>query len=280
MKEVLIFGASGYGKRVMYSLDDREYRVNAFIDNNKEIQGSSVLGIPVIAPEEVEKYNFDIIILSTAIYETEMKAQLISLGVLEDKVVAYQPHSSGIFWQDNRFTMLRACIDEIIRNNVKGSMAELGVYKGEFAQCMNRFLPDRKLYLFDTFEGFDARDKHDKDSILLNSPNFNDTSITKVLVKMISPNNVIIKKGYFPETAIGLEEKYCLVSLDADLYMPILKGLEYFYPRLEHGGYIFVHDFDTIGWPGVKPAVIEYCSQNSISYVPILDRGSSVIITK
>lgn len=141
-------------------------------------------------------------------------------------------------------------------------------------------MPDKRLYLFDTFEGFDGRDKHFKDNVLLNSPGFNDTCISEVLAKMVSPQNVIIRKGYFPDTLNGLEDKFCLVSLDADLYLPILKGLEYFYPRLERGGYIFVHDFDSISWPGVKLAVTEYCIQNNISYVPILDRGGSVIITK
>ena len=33
--------------------------------------------------------------------------------------------------------------------------SELGVYRGRFARCINRLLPDRKLYLFDSFQGFD-----------------------------------------------------------------------------------------------------------------------------
>ena len=39
-----------------------------------------------------------------------------------------------------------------------GSVAECGVYKGEFASVINRCFYDRKLYLFDIFEGFDLRD--------------------------------------------------------------------------------------------------------------------------
>lgn len=97
---------------------------------------------------------------------------------------------------------------------------------------------------------------------------------------MVSPENVAVRKGYFPATAAGLEDTFCFVSLDTDLYKPIMEGLEYFYPRLEHGGYIFVHDFDKPNWPGVTTAVREYCDREKISYVPILDRGNSVIITK
>jgi hypothetical protein len=39
-----------------------------------------------------------------------------------------------------------------------GALAELGVYKGNSAKILHLASPMRKLYLFDTFEGFDARD--------------------------------------------------------------------------------------------------------------------------
>ena len=39
---------------------------------------------------------------------------------------------------------------------VPGAAAELGVYRGFFARCINRLLPERKLYLFDSFEGFSS----------------------------------------------------------------------------------------------------------------------------
>ena len=37
---------------------------------------------------------------------------------------------------------------------VPGAAAELGVYRGFFARCINQLMPQRKLYLFDSFEGF------------------------------------------------------------------------------------------------------------------------------
>lgn len=37
-------------------------------------------------------------------------------------------------------------------------MAELGVYKGKFAVEINKLFPYKKLYLFDTFEGFFSQD--------------------------------------------------------------------------------------------------------------------------
>lgn len=178
--------------------------------------------------------------------------------------------------------MLRRCIEEIKENKINGNLAELGVYKGEFSKYFNRYFPKRKLYLFDTFSGFNEKDDDEQDIWLDSNHKFTDASVLDVLGKMRNPESCIIRKGYFPDTAKGLEnETYCLVSLDADLYKPTLAGLSYFYPRLVTGGYIFIHDFGTYAWGhGVRSAVREYCSKNSISYVPILDRCGSVIITK
>lgn len=281
MKKVIIFGASGYGKKALYSLDEKEYETIAFIDNHKELQGEKFNGIMIESPTEISKYNYDYIIISKAIYDQEMRKQLLELGVDEKKIISFQPNYSQIDWQETRYAMLRICIEQIINKKVPGNMAELGVYKGDFAQYLNRYLPDKKLYLFDTFEGFHETEIQKNDRVIINSMrNFKDTCTEEVLSKMIYRDNVITKKGYFPDTVKDVEDRFCFVSLDADLYSPILNGLEYFYPRLEHGGYIFVHDFGTLYWRGCTEAVNEYCTRNNISYVPILDSCLSIVITK
>ena len=65
---------------------------------------------------------------------------------------------------------------------------------------------------------------------------FSDTSIDIVLSKLLNSERCFIKKGFFPETAKGVETNFAFVSLDVDLFAPTLAGLEYFYPRLERGG--------------------------------------------
>ena len=44
---------------------------------------------------------------------------------------------------------------------------------------------------------------------------------------MTYPNNCIIKKGFFPDTAIGRGTIF-FVSIDVDLYNPIYNALEFF----------------------------------------------------
>jgi O-methyltransferase len=181
-----------------------------------------------------------------------------------------------------RYTTLELCCNEIKRNNVNGNLAELGVYKGDFAKRVNQLFPDKKLYLFDTFEGFDEKDisTEKQSNFSSGDQDFSDTSVELVLGKMKYRDNCIIKKGFFPDSAVGVNDKFCFVSIDADLYEPILAGLKFFYPKLESKGYIFVHDFNNDLYKGAKKAVLEFCNAYSVNYLPIPDSGGTAIITK
>ena len=55
--------------------------------------------------------------------------------------------------------------------------------------------------------------------------NFADTSLEKVKARLNS-EKFLFHKGYFPETAKGLDnEPFALVNMDADLYNPTKTGL-------------------------------------------------------
>lgn len=177
---------------------------------------------------------------------------------------------------------LELIVHEIKKKNVEGATAELGVYKGKFARFINGHFPDKKMYLFDTFEGFDEKDKNIEVEKNYSGADqdFKNTSVNAVLSIMPHPENIIIKKGYFPETAEGLEEKFCLVSLDTDLYEPIYNGLRYFYPRLSNGGYIMIHDFNNDLYLGARAAVEQFCKEERLNFVPIPDVAGTCIICK
>ena len=179
--------------------------------------------------------------------------------------------------------------NEIYRRNILGEVAELGVYKGYFAKYINELFNDRTLYLFDTFQGFVPDElEHDIKKGFLEEKNyfntvndFTDTSVEEVLSRMKYPERVIIKKGIFPNT-VSEELKnvrYAFVSLDADLYNPIIEGLRYFYPRLSEGGYIMIHDFDNCD--GVMKAVYDFEKENGhIAKVPIPDECGTLVVVK
>ncbi len=109
-----------------------------------------------------------------------------------------------------RTATLEQAAKELERRKIPGAMAELGVYKGEFARVMNSILPDRELYLFDTFEGFDPDecDREINNKYMNSKLDFKDTSVEKVLRIMHNPEKIIVKKGYFPETAFMIKNYF------------------------------------------------------------------------
>ena len=169
---------------------------------------------------------------------------------------------------NTRFLQMGLLAQEIERKNIPGAIAELGVYQGNFTQFISRAFNDRRFYLFDTFEGFD-RGQISKDTNTYNAQghDFSDTSVNQVLQK-IDENctcEVIVRKGFFPATAEGLEEEtFAFVSIDVDLYDPTLDGLRYFYPRLAMGGYIMVHDLMADRYKGCRAAVYEFCEAEEV----------------
>lgn len=175
-------------------------------------------------------------------------------------------------------------VDEIRKNKIKGNVSELGVFKGEFAEFINGAFPDRVLYLFDTFEGFN------EDELTKGSEGevqnafrdiFKETSIDIVKNRMRFKDNVVIKKGYFPGSLDGLEDSFAFVSLDCDWEESLYQGILYFYPRLTQGGYIMIHDYNN-ALDCADKAIRRYEKEigKLLPKVPICDTQGSIILTK
>jgi O-methyltransferase len=176
-----------------------------------------------------------------------------------------------------RYATIFLMIRQIQRKGIKGSFAELGVYKGQTSKILHTLAPERTLFLFDTFDGFPKQDYSGKQVTY-----FKDTSIDIVIKTIGNRNNIIFKKGYFPLTTNGLEKhKFAFVILDADLYKPTLSGLTFFYPRMNPGGYILIHDYNCESWnSATKKAVIKFFKDKPEPLIEIPDKEGSVMVCK
>ena len=164
--------------------------------------------------------------------------------------------------------------------DVPGAAAELGVYRGGFARCINALLPERTLYLFDTFEGFDETEAKDAAAGFVQA--HRNTGADRVLRLMPHPEKVIVKQGLFPASLGGLEDRFALVSLDVDLEGSSLAGLRWFYPRLSPGGFLLLHDYNSPRLPGVKRALRRFeaeCGQR-LPAVPLCDVNGTLVLCK
>jgi O-methyltransferase len=280
MKNVVIWGA-GQGGRMISNLLHGDIRVLAYCDSDERKWGGDVDGVPVVAPEAVPGMAPDAVFISMLNKDAcaEVRARLEGMGVAARIVTA--PELRRTF--DLRLAALKMIAGEVRERNIPGALAELGVYRGEFAAEMNRLFPDRTLYLFDTFTGFDPRDVAVEDEGKYSRAavgNFADTSVEAVRERLPFPDRAVFRVGYFPETAEGLDETYAVVSLDADLYKPLYDGLGHFYPRMAPGGYIIIHDYNNSRFSGARQAVRRFCEENRVFVVPLSDLHGTGIIVK
>ena len=292
-------------------------RITAFVDSFPG--GTEFLGKPVLLPQQLTAADCDLLII-TARHADAIGQRCRELGIPEGKCLFLKNNSfltnrnsecsvaaailgkellqkllprqhivptpaqlaAGILPEQeltNDYVRL-ATLELLCRKlaAVPGAAAELGVYRGYFARCINLLLPERKLYLFDSFEGF-GETSGASESFQAAHAN---TTVKKVLDIMPYPERVTVKPGFFPASLNGLEERFCLVSLDVDFYETTLEGLRYFWPRLEKGGYLLLHDWGNPKLPGVSEALKQYEKETgaSIPAVPLCDVSGTLVLSK
>lgn len=298
--ESVIFGAGFWGKYLKRGLEKFcGVRICAIVTNNESRWGDKIDNVLVSSPQKLIEINFEKVFIC-AMKESscsEMEMQLVNMGIPREKIEVMKTSVEYIdAFKENDFLRLNwieafsAYTREI---GMLGSVAECGVLRGDTAMFINRCWPDRTLHLFDTFEGFSNEDiAHDMNSFpaFANGPFITnpfkqdtpDSMIEEVKSRMCYPDNLKIHKGYFPECAGIIEDRFCFVNLDMDLYQPQLEGLRYFWNKMEHGGVILLHDYYHPELPGVKVAVADFENElgDTLLRFPIGDFCSIAVIKR
>lgn len=181
-----------------------------------------------------------------------------------------------------RFYSLLLNVKQIATSGIEGDFAELGVYKGNSASMLAHFASQsgRRLYLFDTFSGFDESDLVDLDED--QSVQFSDTSLEGVRALVGHPDTCTYVAGIFPTSITTEAEKvsFAFVHIDCDLYKPMRDALNFFYQRLVPGGMIVVHDYSSGEWAGATKALDEFRVSAGVLLVLLPDKSGSAVITK
>ena len=252
----------------------------AFADNYKT---GKLFDLPILSAENILDTDFDYIMIAS-VHAIAIKKQLLELGIDESRIQSMGGGSAEAF-AVARVNFCEKFALEVYRKGLDGSVAEAGVYQGDFSAEINRNFYDRKLYLFDTFSGFDGRDIEEEAGYSENADRgdyLKNTSVNFVMSKMKYPENIEIKRGYVPETFAGIDDSFIFVNLDMDLYKPTLEALKWFWPRINKGGVCLIHDYfdDTDTFPNLKKAVSEFIDENDISSMPVGDNLSIALIKR
>jgi len=191
------------------------------------------------------------------------KSQMIS--TLEKPVD--EKRLTGKIWPEKAHTMIglkrlnniQFCVEEVIKNDIKGDMIETGVWRGGAVIFMRMLLKyynirDKIVYVADSFEGLpkpdyvkypkDADDKHHTfDFLRVNLEEVQNNFKAYGLLD----NQVKFLKGWFKDTTKNPPFKQLsILRLDGDMYSSTWEVLENLYNKLAVGGYLIVDDYGAI----------------------------------
>ena len=164
--------------------------------------------------------------------------------------------------EPERCYALYQAVRYIIRNGIQGDFAECGVWKGGSVMLIAYILleagiTDRKIYLYDTFEGMSKpgekdgeREKAEWEKNKVNGQlnNWCLSPLEEVQANMATTRypkeNIIFIKGKVEQTIPGaLPAKISLLRLDTDWYESTKHELNHLYPLLEKGGILIIDDY-------------------------------------
>jgi len=180
------------------------------------------------------------------------------------ELAAANPNMSDV----DRLSNLYHLLSQVLVFGVPGDVVELGCNEGKtsvFLQMViDHFAPERRLHVFDSFEGLPApgpQDAYLKEGECLAS--VEDLEANFVRWGLRRPE---IHPGWFEQTLGELPSTVAFAYLDSDFYASVKASLESVYDRTSKNGIIAVDDYaDTEnnprawpGLPGVKAACDEF----------------------
>jgi O-methyltransferase len=167
----------------------------------------------------------------------------------------------------------------VVAQDVEGDIVECGVWRGGSMAAVARTLValkrfDRRLYLFDTFEGMPPpgeRDVNFEGEIaedLYRKRNgrgegsdwcrASEEDVARVLAECgYDESKIHMVKGKVEETIPSeAPERIAILRLDTDWYESTLHELEHLFPRLARGGVVIIDDYGH--WRGARQAADEF----------------------
>ncbi len=186
-----------------------------------------------------------------------------------------------------RMYSLYKAVHYIVKKGIPGDFVECGVWKGGAAMMMALTLKqlgatDRKIWLYDTYEGMSKPTEEDasvipgKGSVLKmwereqkgdhNEWCYGPLEGVKAAMESTGypQDKITYIKGMVEDTIPAtVPQKIALLRLDTDFYSSTKHEMEHLYPLLEQGGILILDDYNY--WAGARQAVDEYLTANNIT---------------
>ena len=191
-----------------------------------------------------------------------------------------------------RMYSLYSSVNYVLENNIEGDFVECGVWRGGSSMLMakmlkNRSISDRKIYLYDTYEGMSEPTKKDvsiagddAEKLMEKEKNNKEESVW-CLADLADVKQNMRKTGFAEESLVFVKgkvedtltndlpmSKIAILRLDTDWYESTKHELNILYPILSQNGVLLIDDYGH--WQGCRQAVDEYFQEHKIN--PLMSR--------
>ena len=223
----------------------------------------------------------------------------VKLYSLKDANVSFTDIDNPEFWEfynivkdytmvsiPNLYSLYNSAV-YVVKNKIEGDFVECGVWRGGcsmmVALVFQKYgVTDRKIYMYDTFEGMPPPTDKDLDFNQASAKNHIDKNLSKDAnfkwcfadVEDVTRNikltnypfeNFILIKGKVEDTLTKNKptNKLSILRLDTDWYESTKVELINLYPSISTRGVLIIDDYGH--WQGARKAVDEYISENNIN---------------
>lgn len=136
-KKAVVFGVGKVFKTFMNLYDKNKTEILALFDNNRDLWGTTVCGMPVFSPEKIAGFECDFIIVACACFE-DIKKQLKILGEVKASIINFYAIYRRLSLYDD-FPM------DLLKDEVLFSVAAQKSYEQEMQKIME--IQEKNLFL-------------------------------------------------------------------------------------------------------------------------------------
>ena len=204
----------------------------------------------IVGKEHVESYGGRVAV--TGGTRTQSSTGIISQIIKKSDIIKAVNDACTV--SPNPWAKMKLLADQFLPvSRLPGDVADMGAYRGGCSLVLRRLAPHKELHLFDTWYGNPFDDPlchHKRGSWAAN--------IAECKQFVGEDQLTHYWAGVFPDTAKDVANRmFSFVVIDPDTYPAVRDAIEFFWPRLVHGGKLFFDDYGHEPCAGVKKAVDE-----------------------
>lgn len=163
-------------------------------------------------------------------------------------------------------------LELVLKNGITGDVVEMGCYEGTSAlfeaRLMEQITPDKKLWLYDSFEGLPDKTVNDMSAagelFVGGALKASKARLERNFHKANLPLPEVKRAWFYELDAEDLPDQICFAFLDGDFYESIMDCFKLIWPKLTDGAVVVVDDYQNGALPGVAKAVDEWVIKNNL----------------